>query len=197
MSVDLDFSPLDALRGSHPPKQMPLTKPKPPIADDIQDSKREISQAVMSGAEPYPILLKAIQVIAALTDDRTFYSICRDTMQGKGMLDELPAEWEKESRERDLMRLEASKRVIDAAIAAHQDYEGLPGDTSQCEYMQRILQCFGDAYSFIEENKHPRTEEDWMRIGGSLSPYTDLFTAGLVKECLMELEREYQASKDI
>ena len=198
MGVNIDFSALDALHGNRPPPDARQQQPtKVAVTINVQAIKKEISRDILSGREPYPVLLMAIKAIAELTGDTDFLIMCEDTMNGAGMLRELPDGWELDGVESDLKRLETIQSNINKAIKYHrQRLEGQVVDPAQYEYMQRIRRCFADAYQFFDTHKQPRTDADWERIAGSLSPYKDLFTAGLVAACWDELEREYKETRD-
>jgi len=162
----------------------------------IKQFKRDIYQGIKNGADPYPLLLTAIQGIATATNDREFYTVCRDVMQGAGMFEQIPSEWEREAAETSLLKLETAARNIAAAIVAHKKY--LDGQLTEAEpeagdeYDRRIKKCFGAAYCFLDENKHARTDEDWGRIVGSLAQYTDPLMVELITASINELEREYK-----
>lgn len=206
MKPALDFSILDEKQ----PIKMPVDAPKSKTTEaaknapqataealqGIQASKVEISQGIRVGSDPYPLLLKAVQLLSILTGERDFYTIHRDVMQGMGMLEKIPAAWERDSVNASLQKLEASRQNIDAAITAHKQWlDGQPisGDMdTDSEYDRRIKKCFGVAYKFLDEHKHARTDEDWERIVGSVAPYTDPFTVDLITAVIGELEREYK-----
>jgi len=82
---------------------------------------------------------------------------------------------------------EGSRTGTDEEIEAIEIYE--------TEYAKRIKECFTEAYQFIETHRHPRTEEDWGRIAGSLAQFKDPLTIGLICECVKEFEREYGENK--
>jgi len=115
----IDFSVLDALTENKIPAVENVPQVTQTTVQIIQQFKRDISQGVKAGAEPYPLLLMAIQAIAAVTNDRTFFTVCCDVMQGMGMLGHMPPEWERDSAETSLRRLEEAQRNIDTAITAH------------------------------------------------------------------------------
>jgi len=158
----------------------------------IQEIKREVLQGVRSGADPYQLLLKAIEGLSIFTGDKAFYAINRDVMQGMGQLGGIPSEWEREGTEASLQRLEAARRNIDVAITAHrQRINGQPiGELD--EYTERIRQCFEAAFKFINVNKCARTYEDWERIVESLSQYIDPLIIDLIVAAVNEIEREYK-----
>ena len=204
MTVNINLGALNAIRSNPPPdagqpQQLSIDgEAETTDADGIQAIKDAIAQGITSGVDPYPLLLKAVYAIGVLTGDRVFYSVCRDTMNGGAMLDELPPGWEQESVEADLQRLEAARRNIGTAIKAHrQQLQKQPEDLTekQIGYKKRIQRCFGAAYRFMTDNLYPRTGEDWGRIAGSLPPFKDPLAVALVCGCVNELEREYTANK--
>jgi hypothetical protein len=160
----------------------------------IEKLKIDISQGVK--ADPYPLLMTAIQIIANLTNDRAFYTVHRDVMQGMGMLEQMPAEWEQDRINTSLQKLVSCRQSIDMAITAHrQKPDGHPIGSkadSGDEYIRYLKQCFDVAYKFLDENKHARTNKDWERIVGNLSLYVDPLVADLVVAAVNELEREYK-----
>ena len=217
MSAGLNLDALNSIRGNPTEDVKHLRRLQPQninATDGVQAVKNEIIQGILSGGEPYPLLLKAIEVISSVTDNNEFLTICKDVMQGAGMLSGLPPEWEQEGVEKDLQRLETAQRNISIAIKAHRQrlekypvIQGEQGDSlrngkystlrnlqdqRESEYKKRIRRCFLGAYKFLINNIYPCGKKDWERIAGSLSPYTDPLTVGLVGECIMELEREYK-----
>jgi hypothetical protein len=180
MKPALDFSILDektrataatdAAKQNGQYKVTPVAQSAPQATEkavqDIQQFKRDILQGVKAGADPYPLLITAIQTIAAVTNDREFYTVCRDVMQGAGVLEleQMPPEWEREATETSLLKLEAAGRNITAAITAHKQYlDGQPIEAEPeagDEYDRRIKKCFGAAHRFFDKNKCVRTDED-------------------------------------
>jgi hypothetical protein len=125
MPVTLDFTALDMIQGDiqleHEPAQTMSIQPQtttPPTAT-VRQHMRAVSIGLKQGKDPYPLLLGAIQAISILTGEPTYYTAHRDIMQGMGQLDGMPAEWLKEARERDLVKLEQAKVAIDTAILFH------------------------------------------------------------------------------
>lgn len=175
----------------HTPGSLPGSEKPLGSRYDIQTAKRELSYGIKSGDDPYPLLLKAIRAIAGLTDDISYYTMLMEIMQGAGLLDAVPAEWERDSVEHSRQSLEASRQRIATAIEAHQRrLDGCAEDVAHDEYTQRIRQCFGTAYKFITDHAHPRTDDDWAVIAGNLDLYTDPLAVDLIVAGLNELDRE-------
>jgi hypothetical protein len=155
----------------------------------------EIVQGIKTGKDPYPILLQAVWALSFITGDKDFYNMSRDVMQGMGMLEPIPSEWEQESTETSLQKLKAARSNIDNAIMAQkQQFNGKPiGEAIdfEDEYDRRIKRCFKAAFNFFEENKHPRSDSDWERIVASLTLYTDSLMIDLIGACVKELEIDY------
>ena len=59
-------------------------------------------------------------------------------------------------------------------------------------YQKRIRQCFADAYTFLDDNKHIRDGEGWRRATEGMRRYKDPLTVELVLAAMNELEREYK-----
>ena len=202
--ININLEALNAIRGNPvpdvEPKQLQLYDAAEAEINDIQAVKNELAQGIISGNEPYPLLLKAVQAIATLTNDRVFYEICKETMNGGAMLTELPQGGEQEGIKKDLRQLEVVRRNIDTAIKAHrkqlenqpeEQEQGKNENNAKNEYKKRVKKCFGLAYKFICQNINPRSAKDWERIAGNLSQYKDPLAVGLVCECINEFERDY------
>jgi len=165
-----------------------------PAKNDIR-GMIEISKGIKSGNDVAPILLKALEIISSLTGDNEFYTTNKDMIQGMGLLECIPAEWEQDDVNSSLQRLEESRHNIGNAIQAHKRRLSVESaDIENDDYTQKIKQSFKVASNFMTEHKHARTEADWDNIAANMGPCTgnNQFTIGLVLAVVDELEREYK-----
>lgn len=129
-------------------------------------------------------LLSSDEVKAMFDKKSNFVKQHREELQGAGLLECKPSEWEK-----DDVAVFVERMINDC------DSDNAADNTVyEASYSRRISKCFRDAYDFFAEHKHIRTIEDLNNIKLSLGACAnDPFTVGLISECLREFEREYDS----
>ena len=112
----------------------------------------DILKGARAGADPYSLLLKAVEAIAKMTHNSLFYDQVKGdllTIYGEALLEPVPLAWELEAVEERLGRLQQaveretapdSKQRIQAAIKAHRaEAERLRGLINQAERQKKAV----------------------------------------------------------
>lgn len=96
-------------------------------------NQAEILKGIRAGADPYDLLLKAVEAIAAMTHNEIFLRQAKEDLieiQGEALLEPAPIRWELETVEHRLEHLkealaheedEPSRRQLAGAVRAHEE----------------------------------------------------------------------------